>query len=232
MLSFKKENRSINRQHVEELKASISEHGYLSCHPIITNEAGEIIDGQHRFLACQELGIEPLVLSIKDISDKLMIDLNKSQRCWRTEDYINFYSQKGNKHYELLNQFVHETKLAVTPALLILTNGDVPKFDKIKSGQMEIPFSVVSKEYEYAVYLAECANKIARYMKLPKGNKSIVDAVVVLSKISGFDLEYLMEKVSRYRDELFLCGSVKGYINLFLKLYNVNKKGAKVTLGD
>lgn len=231
-LCFKKENRKINHRHVEELKASILEHGYLSCNPIIANANGEIIDGQHRYVACQELGIDPFIITINDIPDELMVDLNKTQRCWGIPDFINFYAKKGISEYMLLKNFVIETKLAITPALMILTNGKTIKFDKIKSGILEIGFEAESSEYEHCLFIADCINKTARFLRLPHGNKSLTEAIIVLSKIEGFDIEYLIDKLSRYRDELYLCGSTKGYINLFLKLYNLNKKGVKISLGD
>lgn len=229
-LCFKNENRGINRKHVDELKESIQAHGYLSCNPIIANHNGEIIDGQHRYLACQELGIEPLVITIKDIPDELMIDLNKTQRCWGVMDFVNFYSKKGVREYEILKEFIAKTGLAVTPALIILTSGKTIKFDEIKAGNLNL--DIDSNKFEDCLYIADCINKTARFMKLAKGNKSITEAITILAKIEGFDLDYLMDKLSRYRDELYLCGSVKGYINLFLKLYNLNKKGVKISLGD
>jgi hypothetical protein len=229
-LSFKRENRGINRKHVEEIKESIEKNGYLSYSPIITNDKGEIIDGQHRFLACQELGIEPFVLSIKDCNDTLMIDLNKTQRSWRLEEFINFYAEIGNENYQTLRSFMKDTNLAVTPCIMILTRntGSNIKFNAIKDGRLEIDFKKDSTNYSDCLFIADCVNKISRYMKLPKGNKIITDAFLALIKVDKFDPYYLIDKVSRYRDELYLCGSFRGYYNMFVKIYNQNKRENKL----
>jgi hypothetical protein len=55
-------NREQNRGHIEAIKAAFGEMGNLTrVQPILVNERFEIIDGQHRFIACKELG-EPSLL--------------------------------------------------------------------------------------------------------------------------------------------------------------------------
>ena len=234
LLKLKKENRKINRQHVEEIKESITKHGYLACNPIITNAKGEIIDGQHRFIACKELGVEPMILSIKDVNESLMVDLNRTQRSWRMEEFINYYAEMGNPNYKVLRSFIKESTLAVTPCIMILTrlNPSAIKFEKIKSGNLMVDFDENSEEYNECLCIAEQINKIAKYLKLPKGNKVLTDVILSMLKLENFDLFYLVDKVSRYRDELYLCGSFKGYLTLFTRIYNLNKKGAKISLGE
>lgn len=233
LLRLKKENRKINRQHVEEIKESIKTHGYLSCNPIITNANNEIIDGQHRFIACKELGVEPMILSIKDISESLMVDLNRTQRSWRMEEFINYYAVLGNPNYKILQDFIKETSLAVTPCIMILNRNKTEKikFDNIKRGGFTVEFEKDSPEYEESLYIATVINKISKYMKLPKGNKLITDVLLSLIKTKEFDLDYFVDKASRYRGELYLCGSFSGYLNLFTRIYNLNKKGDKISLG-
>jgi ParB-like chromosome segregation protein Spo0J len=67
----------------ESLRQSIKEANGLS-YPIIVNQDGIILDGHHRYKACQELGIEPNTL-VKEFNDKLeeqdfVIDCNLNRR--------------------------------------------------------------------------------------------------------------------------------------------------------
>lgn len=66
MFEFITANRSINRSHVNKLKKSLSEYGFLSSQPITVSNDMKIIDGQHRFIACKEMGI-PINYQVVDI---------------------------------------------------------------------------------------------------------------------------------------------------------------------
>ena len=64
----------------ESLKQSIKEENGLYV-PIIVNQNGVILDGHHRYKACQELGIEPKAL-VKEFNNQLdeqqfVIDCNQ-----------------------------------------------------------------------------------------------------------------------------------------------------------
>jgi ParB-like chromosome segregation protein Spo0J len=58
----------LSTQEFESLKRSIDEKGQWS--PIYVNKDGIILDGHHRFKACQELGIQPIT-SVKEFEDEI-----------------------------------------------------------------------------------------------------------------------------------------------------------------
>src|SRR5918911_3591012 len=62
----------LSPEEYESLKQSIKENGLHV--PIIVNQDGIILDGHHRYQACQELGIEPGML-VKEFKDKLVEQL-------------------------------------------------------------------------------------------------------------------------------------------------------------
>ena len=61
--SIKSYNRNLNRNHINELKEKFATIGYKDYLPILVNENYEIIDGQHRFVACKESGL-PIVYQV------------------------------------------------------------------------------------------------------------------------------------------------------------------------
>jgi hypothetical protein len=63
----------LSPEEYESLKQSIKEENGLYV-PIIINQNGIILDGHHRYKACQELGIEPKTL-VKGFKDKLAEEL-------------------------------------------------------------------------------------------------------------------------------------------------------------
>ena len=73
----------LSPEEYELLKQSIKKENGLYV-PIIVNQDGTILDGHHRYKACQELGIEPTAI-IKEFKDKLeeqlfVIDCNLARR--------------------------------------------------------------------------------------------------------------------------------------------------------
>ena len=73
----------LSLEEYESLKQSIKKENGLYV-PIIVNQNGVILDGHHRYKACQELGIEPKTL-IREFKDKLdeqlfVIDCNLIRR--------------------------------------------------------------------------------------------------------------------------------------------------------
>src|SRR5687768_3869255 len=63
----------LSPEEYESLKQSIKEENGLYV-PIIINQDGIILDGHHRYKACQELGIEPKTL-VRRFKDKLEEEL-------------------------------------------------------------------------------------------------------------------------------------------------------------
>lgn len=102
-------NREVNRGHVETLKQAISEIGDLtSVQPILVNDNFEIIDGQHRYTACVELGL-PINYTMADglrITDA--IKLNIMHRPWEGIDYIKSYAASGDQNYKNLLKLIED----------------------------------------------------------------------------------------------------------------------------
>ncbi len=105
---FKEDNREINIGLVTRIVKSINEIGYDSSKPIKVNKDMEIIDGQHRFLACKQLGL-PILYDISKNADdhRTLILLNANQEPWRTGDYVYSWAKTGITCYQkflILNQ--------------------------------------------------------------------------------------------------------------------------------
>jgi ParB/RepB/Spo0J family partition protein len=72
----------LSPEEFESLKQSIKANGLYV--PIIVNQDGIILDGHHRYKACQELGIEPKTIG-RESKDKLeeqlsVIECNLNRR--------------------------------------------------------------------------------------------------------------------------------------------------------
>lgn len=94
-------NREQSRGHIETLKAAFEEMGNLTrVQPILVNEHMEIIDGQHRFTACKELG-EPIYFTqVPGLGVSDARQMNILHRNWKLSDYAQSYADGGDRNYQ------------------------------------------------------------------------------------------------------------------------------------
>lgn len=109
---------------VDRLIESISSIWYLEYNPVIVDVEYNIIDWQHRFLACKNLWL-PIYYEIeKGDADKIMIALNTNQKWWKLSDYISYYANKWVKWYVYFNNFKEKYKFGDSTVLSILAPHD------------------------------------------------------------------------------------------------------------
>lgn len=110
-----------------------------------------IIDGQHRFLSGQYLGLD-IPANIMDFNGtpeelvKMIATLNSTGVEWSTVDYINAYSALGNKHYLSLLKLSKETKKLSLACIIgclgvkTLKEGSYDHTDHIQKSVLELNY--------------------------------------------------------------------------------------------
>lgn len=116
-------NRPESKQHTRHLIQSFDANPELArTRPILVTKDWEIIDGQHRFAACQALGL-PIYYTVGhniDIATARL--LNANQRSWQLKDYLASYIASGNPVYLKIQEYWDEYPLPLS-ALLIYLSG-------------------------------------------------------------------------------------------------------------
>ena len=130
-------NRDIRRNQVDRIKESIKTHGYIGAVPILVDEDGLIIDGQHRYVACKELGIEPTILQAG--SFELVPVLNSTQLSWGLSDFVKYYAAKGYEDYVILENICKAKKLKPSLVYNMIHNKSVnrPTMDRQLKGTQQ-----------------------------------------------------------------------------------------------
>ena len=105
-LQFKKikGNRLINERHVNSLIKSITEKG-LIVNPAIVNEKMEIVEGQHRLLACKKLKKPFYYYIVKGANINDVTILNQNRKNWGFTEWMNRYAEYGNTEYKIYKHF-------------------------------------------------------------------------------------------------------------------------------
>ena len=105
---FAEYNRGVDAAHVRKLKKLIKDMGLRQ--PISVTPNKEIIDGQHRFHACRELGI-PIKYIIDDQLDmSSVVELNNASKPWTVQDKVLSFAAQGNEDYVKLVNFHEDCK--------------------------------------------------------------------------------------------------------------------------
>ena len=218
--SFLGLNRRLNRRCINALKSSILKNGYIG-NPIIVNDKYEILDGQHRFVALKESGLEVPYKIIENDYDTI-IDLNTTQHNWGIEDYINFYCEKDhNQHYVRLKRLCNELNSSPTNVLTMAyrqkpTGQDV---ENIKKGKLKL---TIDDELR-AKNFYEVFNQISKLLRINPTNK-FCSALVAISCKPRFRWQTLVEKSSKYPTVAYNCRTVDEFTAMLRDLYNYNSR--------
>ena len=107
-------NRDVRKKNA--LVKSITEMDLTMCSPIIVSEDFRIVDGQHRFEACKELGLPIyfLVMPSKN-AERAMIVLNKCQSQWRNEEFFQYNVKKVGGCYSELKDYIENFAVLLFP---------------------------------------------------------------------------------------------------------------------
>ncbi|CAB4132720.1 hypothetical protein UFOVP255_53 [uncultured Caudovirales phage] len=170
---FLKKNRKIDQLKLSRLCKSMNESPHLSrlC-PILVNARMEIIDGQHRFAACRALNRPVFYIQDSEITHRDIISLNKDQKNWTLENYLDFYVNSGNKNFISLKKFCSDYEISLSLACIFLGLNRKTLVSEIKDGLLIYPGSPLSEKCEKRCYLCkELMNK--SYIRYPEKQKEL-----------------------------------------------------------
>lgn len=228
-------NREIQRNHVDRLKSSIEKNGYISGCPIICDEDGFIIDGQHRYEACKELKVEPpiVVLDMKNAFDMAPL-MNSTQMRWSTKDYVHYWAVKGFPDYIILEQICKEKNLSPSVVYNIISGksdktglGTSRDVSALKLGK----FVIEDKSDKGLAKLERKINAIigiVNELGLPKTERLII-ALARLSKDSNFSFATMIAKIDYQKSRVYRCSTIIEYQQMLANIYN-NKNSKKIAV--
>jgi len=207
-LKHLKGQRGINRINVDKIKASMKKSFRPT--PSIVNEYGEIIDGQHTIIACEELDL-PFHYIIKEgwgYNEAVSYNLTRFQ--WKMDDYLTSFIEVGKKQYMEYRQFMgnydwtHDT----TCRLLKVTS------QAFKKGDMVIDDMEAS--VDNAKMLMDFISRITRL----KRERGFVSAILFFFKHERYDHKLLLRKVNKLDKAIMKCHTTNEFIDSILKVYN------------
>lgn len=233
-INLSEANRTISRNHVDRMKELIRKHGYLNSFPIIVNEEGLIIDGQHRYLACKELGIEPPIVQEKSFDITPII--NSTQLKWSTKDYVKYYAAKGYEDYMILEQICKNKNISPGVAYNIIFGKCTNKTglanlkgisSPLKEGTMKLP-DTSDKGLAKLERKIDMILVLINKLNLPKTDRLII----ALSRIfndKNFVYSTMLKKLDYQMARVYRCSTINEYLQMLANIYN-HKNLKKITV--
>lgn len=210
LFSFIESNRNPSRKHVENLKRQIK-NGY-ELPPIIVRENGEILDGQHRYIALVELE-KPIQFLIKeDIRKDVLQKSNSFVSKWTINDHVNYHRKEGNQDYQDLYEFCQYSGLCANIAARILgsAKGNGITTKAIEEGK----FFVKSKTDAY-----QFVDDVLMRIRMEHPTSKIINSLRTLYNI-GTDTKTLVTVVNALEEELLMLNSINKISERIVNLYN------------
>jgi hypothetical protein len=166
--SFLPNNRDIDPKLKESLKQAMIDFPVISrMLPLIVNEKLQIIDGQHRYVAAQELGYPIIYIVIPGIGIEVARSMNIVGKHWSPVDYAESYAKEGNRNYQIYLECRDEYGLPHNVTIVALAGG--------QNKGVNTPF----KQGKFEVFDEERA-------RLWLGRLIEVDSLVPIPMISAF----------------------------------------------
>ena len=199
MFKFKKENREINYNKVNNLKRKLIDDG-RQIMPIICNKNMEIIDGQHRFEALKELGWDVMYYIDEGVTSYDLISINNTQTNWSLNDYIHYWATLGNETFINIEKYVkiYESLFPLKVILAAFYKRYV-KERIIKAGSL----SLSETEYREGEKCLEFLKQLKENIRYKVNNQFIFYFLVIKTYyLDGIDKDKLFNNVvSRYGTE-------------------------------
>jgi len=228
------ENRDIKEVHVKKLTESISENNLMSINPIIVNENFEIIDGQHRYLACKKLNV-PIYYFQSTLTHDDIAHLNSVSERWRSKDFLEYYSKIGKPEFLRFKDFLNKHNLTFEFGLLLTGYTGKGIYASIRDGSFTLSQkaldraeSVLSKMKTIIEHIENCSfdeKKIRFAYKL-----AFLKSLRRLVRLDDYNEERMLNNISLLLERLRPCASEEAYAEMLLYVYNYRRQIDKIEL--
>lgn len=224
---FNELNRGVDDAHVRRLTKNIKQNGLIQ--PIVVTADGNIIDGQHRFHACRELGI-PVQYIIRDAMTMTdVVQLNNMSKPWSVMDKVQSYAAQGNENYVRLLEF-HAECQEVDPRFSIraashLAQGSAAHSSSKHSKGLSLgggtwEFKSSKEDALKRLYALSQFKRFSFYL-----NNNFVTAFLrCIRTVDGFNWKELLKKAEMNPHLFIHAGTTNEYMRMFETVYNHKKR--------
>lgn len=213
-------NREVKPQRIKNMIESINQHGYINV-PIIVNEKLEIIEGQTRAEALEELGMEIPYKIIPNLGIKECRALNQYQKKWTIDDYVSSLCARKNNNYinyrNLYNEYPNNRNL-------LLAIGRYQTIDNIKKGDLvvsNLDYAKAKERLSFAYDMRNCFSKIIG------SDKYLYQALIEIHQLDVLDIKKLSNAIKEKGNRTVTITNIREAILCIETIYNSKYVGSR-----
>lgn len=218
-------NRDVEKGRAKTIQQSISENGYVGA-PIVVNEKMEVIDGQGRLKACEELSVPIPYIIVPGLTVRECMVLNRNTRNWKDIDYVRSYAHQGKTSYmrllKLVERYGHGPQVAIYASKNKRVGGGTGSGSSLRNGTLELS----EEEYKRG---EETLSKIEPMMGYVKSSSVHTQALTIALcyAVNNKDVKYerLLETVATRHLLLKPYTVITDILDDLSEKYNTNLKG-------
>ncbi len=235
-------NRNVNTTNLKKITESIAKK-HIKTNAVICilddsdlHKPLKIVDGQHRFEACEKLQIPVSYVIDENLTMSSILNditlMNTASKEWDVSDFMNSEAQKGNQNYILYRDvytkwnenFDHE-------ALFFILNNDSGRqnpnigYPMFKQGKLEFDKSD-------STYLSNRLNELSKFNGFSDigGKRYYQKALNLLFNCRGFDSEHMMNKLQQRVSVIQKCSTIEGALDQLSTIYNHKQQSGRIAL--
>jgi len=227
-------NRDVTEQRVQKIKSSIENVGYV-LNPCVINGNNEVIDGQGRIAALQELNMPVHYVIDRKAGLEQCVQLNINGTPWNTIDYVKSYAHQGKQDYINLLQLMEQFPEFSPQIIAYAVNGNIN--DKKKTGNKSLSgrsdivkgqFECSEKEKNTAARKLEYASNFVPISKNVHGQAvHFLRAIIFAAFIANANKERLYKKIFELQQDLIPFTNTRTALASISIVYNNCIKGGK-----
>lgn len=226
-------NRRINQGNFRRLKESHQKTHLFS--PILVNERMQIIDGQHRFQCCQELGLPVYYIVVPGYGLNEVQILNTNTANWTKMDYLKSYCDQKNYEYIKFRRFMQDyPDFGIQSAYRILTLSTTVKI-KAKPGKGKNDEKIIThmKTFESGELVIpdlkkseEMAKKLLLFKPFYKGfnRRTFVSSMMGIFANKNYNHHEMIKKLEQQPTSIVDCINISQYKSLIEDIYNYKRR--------
>jgi len=215
---FFKGNRPTKRTHIVSLKKSIQEDDLTEYCPILVNNKDEIVDGQHRYLACKELGMPIYYRNTNTLGLETAQRLSSNTKGWSYEDFLESFIVQGMEDYITFKEFRKRWFFSIGDCIMLFTPNRKTQVSHSNYKQFkEGNFKVIS--LNQAVKRAKRIYDFKPFYPSFK-RRSFVKACLLMFANPDYQHSLMLKKMAYQSSNLLDCINTQQYLRAMERIYN------------